>query len=43
MVWRNKQMMTNSKVRIYKTVVRPILIYAAEIQAETSRTKSLHK
>lgn len=40
-IWKNKYMTTNSKVRIYKTCVRPVLTYAAETRAETSKTKQL--
>jgi len=32
-------MSTENKMRIYKTCIRPILTYAAEIRAETSKTK----
>lgn len=39
MVWRNKYMAKESKVRVYKTVVRPVLTYAAETRADTKRTK----
>lgn len=41
LVWKNKYMSTQSKVRIYKTVVRPVLTYATETRAETTRTKSI--
>ena len=34
-------MSTESKVKIYKTTVRPILTYAAETRADTSKTKQL--
>ncbi|XP_044746226.1 uncharacterized protein LOC123322928 [Coccinella septempunctata] len=40
-VWRNKAMSSQSKTRIYKTCVRPILTYASETRAETSKTKSI--
>jgi len=40
-IWNNKYMSTNSKVRIYKTCIRPILTYAAETRAETAKTKRL--
>lgn len=40
-IWRNKYMSINSKVRIYKTCVRPILSYAVETRAETTTTKRL--
>nr|XP_018910888.1 PREDICTED: uncharacterized protein LOC109039726 [Bemisia tabaci] len=39
MVWRNKYMARESKVRVYKTIVRPVLTFAAETRAETKRTK----
>ena len=39
-VWRNKDMLKRSKVRIYKTCVRPILAYGIETRADTFRTKS---
>lgn len=34
-------MSMESKVRIYRTCVRPVLTYAAETRAETSHTKRL--
>jgi hypothetical protein len=34
-------MSTESKIRIYKTCMRPILTYAAETRAEISKTKQL--
>lgn len=34
-------MITESKVRIYKTCVRPILTYAAETCADTKKTKRI--
>lgn len=39
MVWRNKYMARESKVRVYKTIVRPVLTFATETRAETKRTK----
>lgn len=39
--WKNKYLLTQSKVKIYKTVVRPTLTYGAETRAETSKTKQL--
>ncbi|XP_044766305.1 uncharacterized protein LOC123322425 [Coccinella septempunctata] len=38
-IWKNKCMSITSKARIYRTAVRPILTYAAETRADTSRTK----
>ncbi|XP_072764658.1 uncharacterized protein [Anoplolepis gracilipes] len=40
-IWRNKYMTTKSKIRIYKTCIRPVLTYAAETRAETSKTKRM--
>lgn len=37
--WRNKYIPTESKVRIYKTCVRPILIYVAATRVSTLTTK----
>ena len=39
--WKNKYLSLESKVKIYKTAVRPILTYAAETRADTSKTKQL--
>ena len=39
--WKNKFMSTESKVKIYKAMVRPVMTYGAETRAETSRTKQL--
>nr|XP_018912057.1 PREDICTED: uncharacterized protein LOC109040537 [Bemisia tabaci] len=39
MVWRNKYMARESKVRVYKTIARPVLTFATETRAETKRTK----
>ncbi|XP_045479803.1 uncharacterized protein LOC123684554 [Harmonia axyridis] len=39
--WKNKYLRTESKVKIYKTMVRPVLTYAAETRAGTSRIKQL--
>ncbi|XP_048520668.1 uncharacterized protein LOC125503803 [Dendroctonus ponderosae] len=40
-IWRNKHMSRGSKVRIYKTCVRPVMTYAAETRAENTTTKRL--
>lgn len=40
-IWRNKYMSNKSKVRIYKTCVRPIMTYAIETRAENTTTKRL--
>lgn len=38
-IWKNKYMTAQSKVKIYKTMVRPIITYATETRAETKKTK----
>ncbi|XP_045477884.1 uncharacterized protein LOC123683031 [Harmonia axyridis] len=40
-VWRNKYLNINSKVRIYKTAIRPIITYAAETRPDTARTTQM--
>jgi len=41
-IWKNRSMLTErAKWKIYKTCVRPILIYATETRVETSRTKRI--
>lgn len=40
-IWRNKYMSIESKVRIYKTCVRPVMTYAVETRAENSTTKRI--
>lgn len=40
-VWKNKYLNTESKTRIYKTAVRPIITYAAETRSDTNRTLQL--
>ena len=34
-------MMAESKIKIYKAVVRPIMTYCAETRADTTKTKQL--
>ena len=41
LVWKNKYMTAKSKVRIYKTCVRPMLTYATETRASTITTQQL--
>ena len=36
--WNNKHLRKKATVRIYKSVVRPILTYAAETRTETAKT-----
>lgn len=40
-VWRNQHISIKSKVRIYKTCIRPVLTYAAEARADTAKTKRI--
>ena len=40
-IWQNRYMSTQSKIRIYKTCVRPIMTYAAETRADTAETKRM--
>ena len=40
-IWNNKHMSIESKVRIYKTCVRPILTYGIETRADTNKTKRM--
>jgi aminopeptidase N len=41
LIWLNKYMSTESKVRIYKTNVRPVLTYVSETRAETTNIQQL--
>ena len=41
LVWKNKYMSAKSKLRIYKTCVRPVLTYAAEARASTITSQQL--
>ena len=40
-IWKNKHLSQESKVKIYRTIVRPVMTYAADTRAETSKTKQL--
>ena len=40
-IWNNKHLRKEVKVRIYKSVVRPILTYAAETRPETAKTTQI--
>jgi len=40
-IWKNQFLKIEAKTRIYKSCVRPIITYAAETTADTSRTKSM--
>ncbi|XP_050510702.1 uncharacterized protein LOC126887314 [Diabrotica virgifera virgifera] len=37
-VWKNKYLNIESKVKIYKTTIRPIITYAVETRPDTNRT-----
>jgi hypothetical protein len=41
LIWFNKYMSTECKVRIYKINVRPVLTYASETRSETTYTQQL--
>ena len=41
LIWSNKYMSTECKVRIYKTNVRPVLTYVSETRAERAYTQQL--
>lgn len=38
-IWRNKHLRMETKTRIYKGVIRPIMTYTAETRSNTARTK----
>ena len=40
-IWRNKHLSIESKTRIYKTCVRPVMTYAIETRAENTTTKRM--
>ena len=40
-VWSNKLLRIDPNVRIYKSVVRPILTYAAETRSDTAKTRQI--
>ncbi|XP_060525304.1 uncharacterized protein LOC132701439 [Cylas formicarius] len=40
-VWANGYMQKDSKIKIYKTCVRPIMTYAIETREDTNKTKRL--
>ena len=37
-IWSNKYLRNEAKVRIYKSIVRPVLTYAAETRTDTAKT-----
>jgi len=39
--WANEYMRKDSKVRIYKTCIRPIMTYGIETREETNKTKRM--
>ena len=41
LIWKNKYLSPEGKVRIYKTCVRPVITYGAESRADTTLTKQL--
>ena len=40
-VWSNPYMRTDSKIRIYKTCIRPIMTYGIEVREDTHKTKQM--
>ena len=40
-IWSNKYLRNEAKVRIYKSIVHPILTYAAETRTDTAKTRQL--
>lgn len=40
-IWKNKHLQIETKTRIYKTAVRPIITYQAETRPDTVKTKRL--
>lgn len=40
-VWRNKYLNTESKIRIYKAAIRPVITYAAETRPDTAKTMQM--
>ena len=38
-IWQNRNIGTETKSRIYKAVIRPIMTYTAETRPDTSKTK----
>lgn len=40
-IWKNKHLSIETKSRIYKTCIRPVMTYGAETRAETSLTKRM--
>ena len=40
-IWNNKHLRKEAKVRIYKSVARPFLTYAAETRPETAKTTQI--
>lgn len=43
LIWKNNYMSRETKVRIYKTCVKPIVTYATETRDDTRKTKSMLK
>jgi hypothetical protein len=40
-IWRNKYLWHETKLRSYKSVIRPVLTYEAETRVDTSKTKQV--
>jgi len=37
-VWKNKYLNINSKIKVYKLTIRPVITYAAQTRPDTSKT-----
>ncbi|XP_056630500.1 uncharacterized protein LOC130441040 [Diorhabda sublineata] len=40
-VWSNPYMRKDSKIRIYKTCIRPIMTYSTEVREDNNKTKQM--
>ncbi|XP_056637705.1 uncharacterized protein LOC130445842 [Diorhabda sublineata] len=40
-VWSNPYMRIDSKIRIYKTCIRPIMTYGTDVREDTNKTKQM--
>lgn len=40
-MWSNPYMRKDSKIRIYKTCIRPIMTYGTEVREDTNKTKQM--
>jgi hypothetical protein len=40
-IWQNKYLRQETKMRIYKSVIQPVLTYATKTHTDTSKTKQI--